>query len=262
MTDERKTAKPFFVVKELTVQFGGLVALKRVNLEVDEGGIKGIIGPNGAGKTTLFNAITGFVKPVSGEIRYKGTSICGLEPHEVSSRGVIRTFQNGGIFPEMSVLENVMTGYHRLAKAHLAEIILRLGSAKSEEVKIRDKARQILKDIKLSDLAEYRTGDLSFGQQRLVEIGRALIGDPQLLLLDEPGAGLSSAERRDLVLLLKRISKEKGIYILLTDHSMDFVMEICDYLTVLNYGEKIGEGTPQEIQENAKVIDAYLGKSE
>lgn len=262
MMDKKNTDNTFFLVSELTVQFGGLVALKKVNMEVKEKGIKGIIGPNGAGKTTLFNAITGFVKAASGEIRYKGTNISGLEPHDIAKRGVIRTFQNGGIFHEMSVLENVMTGYHRLTRANLWEIALRIKAAKSEEGEIRNKALEILRNIKLSGLAEYRTGDLSFGQQRLVEIGRALISDPQLLLLDEPGAGLSSTERTDLVVLLKRISGEQGIYILLTDHSMEFVMEICDYITVLNYGENIGEGTPKEIQENVKVIEAYLGKSQ
>jgi branched-chain amino acid transport system ATP-binding protein len=249
-------------MEDLTVNFGGLIAVKNVSMEVKKRGITGIIGPNGAGKTTLFNAITGFVKVASGEIKFERVNISGLKPHEIAGKGIIRTFQNGGIFPEMSVLENIMTGYDRLARVGAIKIALGLRLAKREEIEVRNKALEILRRLKIVDLIDYRTGDLSFGQQRLVEIGRALIADPKLLLLDEPGAGLSSAERGDLVTLLKGISEQQGIYILLTDHSMDFVMEICDYITVLNYGEKIGEGTPKEIQENAKVIEAYLGKSE
>jgi len=250
---------PFLLVKGLTVEFGGLSALMNVDLEVSEGGIRGIIGPNGAGKTTLFNALTGFVKAAAGEVKYQGEDILGLRPYEIAKKGVIRTFQGGGIFSEMNVLENLMTGYHRLLESSLLEVAFRFRKNKSEAKKIWGKALRLLEALKLKDLAESLAGDLSFGQQRLVELGRALMSDPKLLLLDEPAAGLSSSERDDLIQLLKGIAGGNGIYILLTDHSMDFVMGICDYITVLNYGQVIGEGKPEDIQKNREVIEAYLG---
>jgi branched-chain amino acid transport system ATP-binding protein len=252
--------KPVLLLSRLTVKFGGLTALEDVDLEVKEKGIKGIIGPIGAGKTTLFNAITGFIKADSGEIQYKGESILGLHPHDIAKKGIIRTFQLSGIFPEMSVLENVMTGYHRLTKTSLLDIILRLRKAKAEERKIKEEALELLKTFNLLGLAQQRTGDLSYGQQRLVEISRALMSGVNLLLLDEPAAGLSSSERQDLNQLLRSISKERSIYILLADHSMDFVMDVCDHITVLNYGKKIAEGSPKEIQQNEEVIEVYLGR--
>jgi branched-chain amino acid transport system ATP-binding protein len=248
------------LLKDITVNFGGLTALDGVDLEINEKGIRGIIGPNGAGKTTLFNTITGYIKADEGEIKYNGEDLLGLPPHNIARKGIIRTFQLGGIFPEMSALENIMTGYYRKSKTNLLEVALRLKKGKSEEIEIREKALQIMEDFDLSDLAEQRASDLSFGQQRLVEIGRALMSDPELLLSDEPAAGLSSTERYNLIQLLKTISEEKGIYILLADHSMDFVMEICDYITALNYGKKIAEGKPQEIQQNKEVLEAYLGR--
>jgi branched-chain amino acid transport system ATP-binding protein len=253
---------PFLLVKGLTVEFGGLSALMNVHLEVSQGGIRGIIGPNGAGKTTLFNALTGFVKAAAGEVKYQGEEILGLRPHEIAKKGVIRTFQGGGIFSEMNVLENLMTGYHRLLESSLLEVAFRFRKNRSEARKIREKALRLLEALKLEDLAESLAGDLSFGQQRLVELGRALMSDPKLLLLDEPAAGLSSSERDDLIQLLNGIAGGNGIYILLTDHSMDFVMGICDYITVLNYGQVIGEGIPEDIQKNREVIEAYLGHEE
>ena len=259
-TFNEENEQPLLLIDSATVNFGGLTALDHVDLRVEEKGIRGIIGPNGAGKTTLFNTITGFIKADAGEIKYKGESILGLHPHDIAKKGIIRTFQHSGIFPEMSVLENVMTGYNRLTEASLLEIVFRLNKAKSEERKIKKESLEMLETFNLLGFAEQRTGDLSYGQQRLVEISRALLSHPNLLLLDEPAAGLSSSERNDLNQLLQTISKEKGIYILLADHSMDFVMEVCDYITVLNYGKKIAEGSPKEIQQNEEVIEVYLGR--
>lgn len=247
-------------VQQVSVKFGGLMALDRVDLRVETPGIRGVIGPNGAGKTTLFNAITGFVPVQNGSIRYEGEEIAGYEPHVVAGKGIIRTFQHVGIFPEMSVLENVMTGHYRLSQSSLLEIAFGLQRGIREEKEVKEKALRVLESVGLSGAYKSRTGDLSYGQQRLVEIARALISEPKLLLLDEPGAGLSSAEKEHLIFLLRKFSKHQSVHILLTDHSMDFIMGICDFITVLNYGKKIGEGTPKEIQENEEVIEAYLGR--
>jgi len=251
--------QPLLRVDHVTVHFAGLTALESVDLDVKAGGIAGVIGPNGAGKTTLFNTIAGYIAPTTGSIIFKGEEILGLAAHDIAKKGLIRTFQLSEVFPEMSVLENVMTGYNRLAKGSLVEIVLGLRNAKKEERRIRDEALEILETFHLAALAEQMTGDLSYGQQRLVEISRALVSKPDLLLLDEPAAGLSTSERSELNRLLRSICREKGVDILLTDHSMDFVMDICDRISVLNYGQKIAEGTPGEIQRNEKVVEIYLG---
>jgi len=251
---------PILRLKDVTVRFGGLTALQGVNLEVQGKGIRGIIGPNGAGKTTLFNTITGFVRAEQGTIEYCGRNILGASAHAIARRGITRTFQNRGVFVGMNVLENVMTGYYRLSEIGLLEIAGRLRGARAEEAKVKERASQILSDFKLSRYSTHKAGDLPFGLQRMVEIVRAVISYPRVLLLDEPAAGLNASEREDLVGLLKQLASEHGINIVLTDHSMEFVMSSCAFISVLNYGQILGEGTPEEIQRNEQVIEAYLGR--
>jgi len=247
-------------IRKLTVRFGGLTAVDGMDFTIDSLSIRGVIGPNGAGKTTFFNAITGFVKPQAGEIFFQGESILGLPSHRIASRGIIRTFQNGGVFPEMSVIENVMSGYHRLFTSSTADIMVGRRNARREETEMIEKAMVQLGTLGLAEAADKLVGDLSFGQQRLVEVARALFSKPKILFLDEPGAGLSAGEKATLVDILRETRQRQEQYIVLTDHSMDFIMNICDFITVMNFGRKIFEGTPGEIQSNSEVIDAYLGK--
>ena len=247
-------------IRKLTVRFGGLTAVDGMDFTIDSLSIRGVIGPNGAGKTTFFNAITGFVKPQAGEIFFQGESILGLPSHRIASRGIIRTFQNGGVFPEMSVIENVMSGYHRLFTSSTADIMVGRRNARREETEMIEKAMVQLESLGLAEAADKLVGDLSFGQQRLVEVARALFSKPKILFLDEPGAGLSAGEKATLVDILRETRQRQEQYIVLTDHSMDFIMNICDFITVMNFGRKIFEGTPGEIQSNSEVIDAYLGK--
>lgn len=248
-------------IDKLDKHFGGLHAVNNVSFGVKEGIIKGVIGPNGAGKTTLFNLISGSTMPDSGDVLFNNKSIFGLPPYLITGSGISRTFQNIKLFTNMSVIENVMVGAHITGKAGFFKAMLNLPSTWKEEENIRNKAIELLKFLDIEDLAEANSSDLSFGDQRAVEFARALASNPTLLLLDEPAAGLNMQETDKLAEQIQKINKN-GITILLVEHDMSLVMNICDEIAVLNYGAKIADDTPKEIQKKEEVIKIYLGEDD
>jgi len=242
----------------VTVNFSGLKALTDVSFSLDAGQVKAVIGPNGAGKSTLFNTITGYVKPTAGTVRFDGRDVVGQPPAKTSAAGMRRTFQNGGVFAEMTVLENVLTGLNQRVESGFLGIVLGLPGANRIEKDATRQALELLETMGLAGYADRRAADLSSGQQRLVEITRALAARTRLLLLDEPAVGLSAAERNNLVTTLRGLAAE-GMAVLLVEHSIDLVMAVSDEIVVLNYGQVIAQGVPAAIRTHPAVLEAYLG---
>jgi branched-chain amino acid transport system ATP-binding protein len=248
-----------FRAEKLVMQFGGLVAVNEFSLSLKTGELVGLIGPNGAGKTTVFNMITGTVSPTAGRILWLGEDITGLPVHNVTAYGIARTFQNIRLFTDMSVLENVMVSFHHKLKANIIEAMLSLPRYAREDRRIRSEAMDFLGEMGLSHLAHEKAGGLPYGQQRRLEIARALATNPRLLLLDEPAAGMNPQETMELATLVRELRRKFNLTILLIEHDMKFVMGLCERMKVLDYGITIAEGVPAEIQSNPAVIKAYLG---
>jgi branched-chain amino acid transport system ATP-binding protein len=246
-------------VEGVSVHFAGLKALTDVSFALEPGDIRAVIGPNGAGKTTLFNVVTGYVAPTAGSVRYRGAEIGGRTPHEISARGLRRTFQNGGLFAEMTVLENVLAGLHvDTASGFFGLLFGGRRAVEAERGAVR-RARELLEIMEIGHLADQPARDLSGGQQRMVEIVRAIATDPPLLLLDEPAVGLAPPVRETLMGIVRTLAKEREIAILLIEHAIEMVMSVSDAIIVLNNGQKIAEGPPDAIRQDRAVLEAYLG---
>lgn len=245
---------------KITMRFGGVVAVDGLSLEVNEGEIVALIGPNGAGKTTAFNMITGNYTPTSGRIYYRGMDITGFKPDRITKLGVARTFQNIRLFKNLSVFENVLIAKHLRIKSNFLEATLRLPKVNREERQMREDTAVLLEKLGLIDVASERASSLPYGKQRRLEIARALATQPSLLLLDEPAAGMNPRETSDLGSFIKEIKSDYGLTVFMIEHHMDIVMDISDRIYVLDFGETIAQGTPDHVQNDRRVIEAYLGE--
>lgn len=257
---EAQTSSPILMdIRKVTLRFGGVLALKDVSFDIREGEIRAIIGPNGAGKSSMLNVISGFYNPQEGEIWFRGNKRPQMRPHRVAQLGIARTFQNIALFRHMTTLDNIMTGRNIQVKSGLLAQALWWGAAEREETQHREKVEQIIDFLEIQAIRKIQVGRLPYGLQKRVELGRALASEPGLLLLDEPMAGMSVEEKEDMSRFILDVNEEFGTTIALIEHDMGVVMDISDRVVVMDYGRKIGDGSPDEVRNNQDVIDAYLG---